>query len=161
MKRRLFNLAAAVSLVMMLAVVVLWVRSYRKLDAGDQDGFTVIGPDSVWSVVSVSGGAAVLRIRDHSDAKASSFEWMGIRYTRNRSKSGGELLSIAARYWQLCLLAAVVPLIFVACRLHERRELRRRHIGHCPHCGYDLRATPDRCPECGTSVAAKPAEAAA
>jgi hypothetical protein len=28
MKRRLFNLAAAVSLVMMLAIVVMWVRSY-------------------------------------------------------------------------------------------------------------------------------------
>src|SRR5690242_4654249 len=57
MKRRLFNLAAAVSLGMMLAVVVLWVRSIAHIDnlvhyAGDS-----------WTVVAIRDGT--LRI-EHS-----------------------------------------------------------------------------------------------
>jgi len=44
-------------------------------------------------------------------------------------------------------LPAVV--FFATCAKHDALLTQRRARHQCLHCGYDVRATPERCPECG------------
>jgi hypothetical protein len=52
-------------------------------------------------------------------------------------------------HWFVVLLFAVLPAMRLRSTLRARRAHSRHRAGLCQHCGYDLRATPDRCPECG------------
>ena len=65
-------------------------------------------------------------------------------------------VGVALPYWFLAAVAGVLPLVRAAGWYAGRRRARLAGRGVCVHCGYDLRATPergggllDRCPECG------------
>ncbi len=53
-------------------------------------------------------------------------------------------------FWSVGVVSALLPILWIIGVF--TRNHRRRKLGLCPHCGYDVRATPDRCSECGTEL---------
>ena len=150
--RILINAVTALSAVLALATAGLWVRSYSTCDriwtsncafSSELGGlyFTPIGrePDQPFRDCYPAGsGELGLMEQEWSD---------GVRRLRPMRILRTNLLGwlFVVPHWFAALTFAVLP----AYRLAQRVR-RRQPPGHCPDCGYDLRATPERCPECGT-----------
>jgi hypothetical protein len=172
MPRRLFTLFSALSLLLSVAVVVLWVRSYRSTDT-----LYRYWPSHYVTVVSRNGAIEIrrfeyakpvprspeqLRLRHVRGMRVTTvvgesvtFDRLGLGRFRFTSSSGAFTLDIyVIRWWHLLLPVAIPPALLLGVVARNRVRCRRRVAGLCPRCGYDLRATPGRCPECGTSAAA-------
>ena len=65
-------------------------------------------------------------------------------YVRRNKNAETDGTMVRVPLWAL-MAAFGLPFVWGFGRLLRRRILP----GHCPTCGYDLRATSDRCPECG------------
>ena len=178
MLRRLFTIASVVSLLVFVATVGLWVRSYWQLD-------TLYYVGHNWASVSVSSkwGAVTFGTRRIAGLGDPEHAWhfhsgradrlsFGIpHYSLFGFSTSGfadkvqtafgayqyEDKYLTVPFWFILVCPAVLPVFYV---LVDRRHHRRNwplSCNRCPSCGYNLTGnTSGVCPECGTPVPRSP-----
>jgi hypothetical protein len=148
--RTIFDSLVGLSLIMYVAAIAMWVRSYRFIDTVT---FEFRGRAIEW--VSAYGR---IRLSNEPEIRRHQSQLM-LQVLIDEVHSGPPSQSpppppqpsppapapieFNLPYW--AVLAFTTPgLTWIVVRS------RRRDVpGLCRVCGYDLRATPDRCPECG------------
>jgi hypothetical protein len=169
-RRRLFNIASAVSLLLCVATAVLWARSYAVVYSEIRQRLRVQGQQTEMDT-------SILRVRDGSiyfhrevihepfklvthinpNAEKQLLESAGGDYFIKQSPSQG---ASGRNYRDGCHLPLpIVCTVFAIAPLMWFRLKRYRFTGpgRCPTCNYDLTAnTSGTCPECGTPVPSKP-----
>jgi hypothetical protein len=179
MRRKLFTILAAGSLVLCVGSCVLWVRSYWRLDEPFAAHWNALqspatriragvtshwGRAEIWLVVE---GAPLHR--DGTSRRVADHYWYWIYFSAVNPVPQYERIPAGpfGFHWTFQWpdtrgdhwANVAAPYWFVALSAAfvpvrwfggwRRRRYRLAHNG-CSDCGYDLRATPDRCPECGT-----------
>ncbi len=179
MKRRIFNALAAVSVVLLLGVVGLWVRSFWVSD------YLMWRSSGFYSraISAYRGSLDILRADNFPDrfdgffhiavgnmtypnwVQPSSLKWhlLGFAYYSDPDLHHGDIIhlgqapipavEVSFPLWFFILFFALLPFI----RWYQGEFLCRRPPGLCVKCGYDLGAHKpgDKCPECGTPVPAQ------
>jgi len=167
MRRHLFTVSSALSLLLCGATAVLWIRSYRVSDEVGLyfgDGRTCQALTSTRGRIQwvfartrqkqdrVSAASMVIHQSDMPyDMPALPHQLLAMGWGEASTVPpwlSRPALSMPDAY--LVTLLLILPALWI---YRDIRGRRRTHSGVCHACGYDLRATPDRCPECGRLVA--------
>jgi hypothetical protein len=177
MRRRVFTVLSALSLVVCLAAAALWLRSYSIKDSATLSWQTRVTSEFSYNFEAESNyGSLRLHLErtpveeqierpmlkvENVTAKAemlgwfwsdglSTFSFFGERSPPPLGIFGTNhagRMILIFPHWLPLVLFALLPMGWVF-RYQGARRKARMHL--CRACGYDLRATPDRCPECGT-----------
>jgi hypothetical protein len=182
MRWKLFTLAAGASVVLCIAVCLLWVRSYRVMDDVYYAAWeppTQPAPEyhrrTYHGLRTDPGGVVAYRRAD--SVGGGPFSNLGI-FERNGQDGvyhhveplgpdGRPFPPINTMTLDIFpdgnfpdqrvripdwVLIAITLLLPCGWVASAIKRKRTKTAGLCPACGYDLRATPDRCPECGTAA---------
>ena len=175
MIRRLFNMLCGLSLLLCVATMAMWVRSYRAFDSVEYDsgnhragpfghawssmGLVVVSAGTLWSNEDRPKGwtietqsACPLHAATDEGVEYDKTPWARLGFVFHRSHGAVyEEYEVGFPHWFVVLLTVLWPMT----AFRGKRQLSRRHkLGLCLACGYDLRASSDRCPECGTPIPA-------
>jgi hypothetical protein len=174
-KRRLFQLLAALSLALCMAEIGMWTRSYYREDRvllrtrtdgmwfNSFNGHIMFWhPRQAYDFPPTSYSSLQLFLNESPPSRADdgikSARWRmaGFAFTPSTTvnpRFGGQSCKTSTAlfvpYWFLVVLSVASALTVSR---GTSRERRRTRAGCCLICGYDLRATPQRCPECGLLV---------
>ena len=177
MRPRLLNFLSTLSLLLCMATLAWWVRSFLPSDlhVGAADGrMVVLFCDASLTQSWESNNAHVSPGEKWKAVHAGRFI-RPVTYVRKWSPNGSSATVIAntppgvrsflgfayateapppTGTYYLFTLPLLLPAFLLAvppaaALLARRRARRRNRGGLCRRCGYDLRGTPDRCPECG------------
>ena len=180
LRRILFHSAAAGSALLLVAVLILWPRSYFRRDTihfnpGTGRCYVIQAGGGRFEAVAMTSEAFPKGFEyfrgqfsfgdgwqswsygDHSPTVADKFhthKFLGCVCSAafpNSSIYPADFVVIPDSY--LAIVSAIMPAIWLATRKRRRRKDRLAH-GLCLKCGYDLRAHKpgDNCPECGTAI---------
>jgi hypothetical protein len=158
--RLLFTIASALSLLLCVATLMLWVRDYRAIegfhhsDGGIEYRATTISsgqfryerellnPNGGWEIDPVDG---YYRAPGVKQTTATNLVGFGTWNSFQR-KTGARTKGFVVSCWAIVIVSGLLPAWWILSRP------RKRPKGVCHFCGYDLRASKDRCPECGTPI---------
>jgi hypothetical protein len=174
----MFNGAAALSSLLFAVSISLWVRSFYFAEGIDQFRLGPSGTGVEASRRGFLNARGSMQIFWDSGYFPPRTGWDGfisslfperpyLKYVRFNSYSipqttlgfaffestfgganglHGAKKAVTVPFYAVTLALLVIPIL----RAIRRWRWRKESDEFCNHCGYDLRATPERCPECGT-----------